>query len=269
MKKMITAFAAVSLVMGVSACGEKAADDTQAVADAGTITGNWRANVESAEFENDNLEYALADGKIECRSCLPPYSVAANGEWQKVDRPGTDGMMVKVVDDHTVMMASRLGEKDLGNVTWTVSEDGKMLTGAFQDLSGDVPVSSSGTYNRVSEGAAGSHALSGKWASAEISDVDEAGLVFSYTLDGDKLTLKDNDGGWTATVGGDPVAVEGSNSNVMVAVAGTGDNAYRVTVTREGEVLRLVDLSVEGDTMSVVSSDPRDNSTVRWTATRQ
>jgi len=267
MKRLITAaFAASTLVLGVTACSEGA--ETEAAAEAGSIAGNWRVNVDSAQFENDNRDYVLADGTFNCNSCLPPYSVTADGTWQTIDRPGADGQMIEIVDDNTVKMATRLGDKELGNSTWTVSEDGQTLTLEFNDLSGDEPVAGKGSFTRTAAGPDGAHAVSGKWTSAGIESIDEAGLIFSYGLDGDQITNSGNGNGYTATLGGEAVAVEGSNSNVMVAVERT-DTGYRETYTRDGEVLSITELSVDGDTLSGVSTDPRDNSTVRWTASRQ
>ena len=99
--------------------------------------------------------------------------------------------------------------------------------------------------------------------------MSDAGLTFSYTLDGDQYGNSGNGDSFVATLGGDPVAIEGNESNVMVAVEQTGDNSYRETYTRDGEVLSVLDLTIDGDTMSAVSTDPRDGSVVRWTASRQ
>lgn len=193
MKNTMTALAAISLVMGTVACSDST-DDTEATASDGTISGEWLADASSAEFENDTRDYVLADGTFDCRSCTPPYQVAADGEWQTVDRPGVDSMMVETVVDSTVRAAFRLGDADLGSSTYTVGEDGETVTLAFVDTSGTEEVTGSGV---------------------EISDT---GLRFSYSLEGDQYTSMGNGQSFTATLGGDPVAIEGSNSNVMVAV---------------------------------------------------
>lgn len=267
MRKMMAALAATTMMLGVSACGEMAG--TEASAEAGSIAGSWKANVDSAQFENDNRNYVLADGTFDCKSCLPPYQVAADGEWQTVDRPGYDGQKIEIVDDSTVNSAVRRGDKDLGNSTWTVSEDGQSMTIAFNDVSGDEPVTGSTIYTRTSAGPDGSHAVSGEWTVSDIGEISDAGLLFEYTLDGDQYGSSGNGTSFTATLGGDPVAIEGDESNLMVAVEQTEGGGYRETYTRDGEVLSVLDLTVDGDTMSAVSSDPRDNSVVRWTATRQ
>ncbi|MWV29374.1 hypothetical protein [Aurantiacibacter rhizosphaerae] len=271
MKKMMTALAAIALPMGLVACGD--ADDTDVTAEApasdGTISGEWMADVDSAQFENDNRDYVLSNGTFSCNSCNPPYEVTANGEWQTVDRPGVDSMMVEQVDDNTVRAAFRYGDKDLGSSTWTVSDDGQTLTSEFNDTSGDEAVTGSETFTRTADGPDGSHAMSGQWAFSDIGDMSDAGLRFSYNVEGDQFTSSGNGSSYTATLGGDPVPVEGSNSNVMVAVEQTGDNSYRETYSRDGEALSVVEVSVDGDTLSAVSTDQRDDSVLRYTAQRQ
>lgn len=269
MKKMMTAVAAISLVVGVTACGDAGETDTEQTASDGTISGEWMADVDSAEFENDNRDYVLADGMFDCRSCTPPYQTTADGEWQSVDRPGVDAIKIEIVDDRTVATATRLGDKELGTSTWTVSEDGQTLVNEFIDTSGTETVTGSATFTRTGDAPEGAHAMSGQWAQSDLSGMSDAGLRFSYSLEGDQYSSSGNGSSFTATLGGDPVVIEGSDSNVMVAVEETGENSYRETYSRDGEVLSVTEISIDGDTMSAVSTDQRDGSVVRYTAQRQ
>lgn len=263
MKKLMTAAIAATLAFGVAACGEMA--ETEAAG----ISGTWKANIESASFENDNRDWLLADGTFDCRSCQPPYQVAANGEWQTVDRPGYDGQMIEIVDDNTVKGAIRKGEDELGNSTWSVSEDGQTMTITYNDLDGDEPVTGSTNFTRTAAGPDGSHAVSGQWTVSDVADISDAGLTFSYTLDGDTLTSAGNSGGYAAVLGGDPVTPADDDTGGMLAVEQVSDNVYRETYTRDGEVLNVTEITVDGDTLSFKSDDPRDGSVVTWTASRQ
>ena len=103
MRKFVTAFAAASLAFGVVACGETADAPTEAAG----ISGTWKINLDSGQWENDNSNYVFADGQYTCNSCLPPYSVAADGEWQSINRPGVDEVKYMIVDDTTITSASR------------------------------------------------------------------------------------------------------------------------------------------------------------------
>lgn len=268
MKTMMTALAAFTLSVGLAACSS--ADDTETTtAAANDISGDWMIDLDSAEFENDNREYLLADGTFECMSCNPPYSMVADGEWQDLDRPGADKGMFEVVDDRTVKTAFQYEGEDTGGSTWTVSEDGKTMTVDFTSMTGDETIKGSETYTRTGDAADGAHAVSGQWVNNGPESIDDAALRASYSVEGDQFTFNSNNGSYTATLGGEPVAMEGSNSGMMVAVERNGENGYRETYSRDGETLSVIELTVNGDTLTGVSTDARDDSVVRWTATRQ
>ena len=113
MKSILTAMCAASLALGVAACSGDPGTKTEAT-EAASLAGTWKANLDSAEFENSTSSYLFADGQYTCNSCIPPYTVAANGEWVSVDRPGVDAVKYTIVDDRTITAASRLGDKELG-----------------------------------------------------------------------------------------------------------------------------------------------------------
>jgi len=264
MKKLMTAAAAVTLVFGVAACGETA----EAPAETG-LSGTWKANAGSAEFENSINSYTVADGTYTCNHCIPPFSVTVDGEWQSVERPGVDNLKVTIVDDSTLESSSRKGEEVLGESVWNVSEDGQTMTLSWTNFRGDETTNGSTTYARASAGPDGSHAVSGEWTVSQLGEMSDAAVTWTYTIDGDTITSTGNSGGYTATLGGDPVTPEDDDTGRVLAVEKTGKNSYRETYSRDGEVINVLDLTVDGDTLSGVSTDPRDGSTVRWTATRQ
>lgn len=268
MKSILTAMCAASLALGVAACSGDPGTKTEAT-EAASLAGTWKANLDSAEFENSTSSYLFADGQYTCNSCIPPYTVAANGEWVSVDRPGVDAVKYTIVDDRTITSASRLGDKELGNSTWTISEDGQTMTVNWTNLDGDEVVEGTSTLTRVAAAPDGAHAASGDWDVASIGEMSDAGLLFTYMIDGDTITSTGNGGGYTATLGGDPVTPEGDESGGMIAVEKVSDNVYRETYSRDGEVINVLEMTVDGDTLRAVSTDPRDNSTSRWTATRQ
>jgi len=269
MKKMMTAIAAFTLVAGTAACTPAGTEEAAEAAQGAGLAGTWKANVDSAESKNNISNLVLADGQYTCNSCIPPYSTAANGEWQDVDRPGVDQIMFEIVDENTVKSATRFEGEDLGTSTWTVSEDGQTMKQEFVNLRGDESTKGDLTLARVGPAPDGSHAISGEWDLAEYGDISDSALMTTYAIDGDSITVTYNTGGFTATLGGEAVAMDGDNSGTLVAAEKTGDNIYRETYTRDGETVSVVETTVDGNTLSIVSKDPRDNSEFRYTATRQ
>lgn len=269
MKKMTTALAAIALVTGAAACSDKTETNTSATASEAGITGTWVADLDTVQWENAADKYLIADGKYTCETCLPPYSFAADGKWQKVDRPGTDEVMLAVVDDKTVQFASRFKGEDTGKSTWTVSDDGQMLTVDWTDFGAEGATTGKSRLVRTAAGPAGSHAASGEWKPESVSEMSEESRTVTITEEGDKFTFSGMGQGYTATLGGEAVSLPESKSGVMVAIVKTGANTYRETFTRDGEVVGMTDYTVDGNTLAVVSTDPRDNSKSTVTARRK
>lgn len=273
MKTFLSASIALSVTLFATGCmesGDADADDAAAVADAGSINGTWKIDLNSADFANATPDrHLLQGGSYTCETCTPSYTVPADGEWHEVDLPGTDNQMVEVVDERTVRTASRLRGEDMGNSTWTVSEDSQTMTIEFTNMSGDVPVTGTVSFNRVEDGPEDAHAISGGWMIADVASMSDEGLTTTISVEGDQYTNRGNGQSFTATLGGDPVAIEGNDAGSMVAVERLADNRYRETYSLDGETTGIVELTVgEDGTLSAVSTDPRDNSVVRWTATR-
>lgn len=270
MKSVITSFAAIALVLGTAACNKADTGTAEATEAAATsIAGTWKGDPSTAQAENDVLKYTLTDASFACDSCIPPYTTPADGKWHPVTRPGIDEFMVEVVDDKTVRTAARLEGKEIGRSTWTVSEDGKTLTQAFTDLDGEKQTEGTVKMNRTAAAPAGAHAMSGGWTLAEYGQISDAALLFSYALEGDTLSMKNNYESWSAKIGGEAVPIEGNSSGHKVKVEKLGENSYRETYTRGDEVINVSELTVDGATLSIVSTDPRNKSVFRAKATRQ
>ncbi|MEL6738143.1 MAG: hypothetical protein AAFO28_04400 [Pseudomonadota bacterium] len=267
MKMFTGAVCAFSLSLALAACGGAADTATEETA-TGTFAGTWVGQVESLE-DDQVRSYVIADGTYTCNHCIPAYSVATSGEYETVERPGADGIKVALVDDSTVEFGIRLDDKEINTGTWTVSEDGNTLTVESTDMSGETPVSSTTTYERAAAGPEGSHAASGEWKFAGLSEMEEAARTFTFTIDGDQFTQTFVDGDMTMTIGGEPVVPEWSTTGAATAVEKISDTAYKFTTTLDGEVINTTEMSVEGDTLTGTSTDPRTGSTSTYKATRK
>ncbi|MCM8556260.1 hypothetical protein [Sphingomicrobium sediminis] len=269
MKKLVLITGAAALAL--SACNSRADEEAAAGAEAAaaTIAGDWVVNLDTASAENAVESYLLVDGQYTCESCNPPFSYAADGEVHEVDRPGLDAVMMEVVDDNSVRTMGMFEGEETGNSVWTVSEDGSSMSIAWNNLRGEEAISGTTNYNRVGDAPDGAHAISGGWELAGWGDIDDAGLSFSISIDGDQYSSRGNGEGWTATVGGDAVVIPDNDAGDSVRVEAT-DNGYRETyISSDGEVVGVTELSLDADGNLVgVNTDPRDDSVVRWTASR-
>lgn len=270
MKNTMTAFAAITLLLGTAGCNgaDKSGAETAAF-EGGSIAGTWRGDPATAQAENSDSNYTLIDGNFTCTSCIPPYSVVADGQWKPMDRPGYDEMMVQIVDDKTVKTSIRLKGRELANSTWTVNGDGSRMTQSFVNFDAGETTEGSMSMTRTADAPAGAHAMSGGWKLAEYGEISEAALLVTYTLEGDMLSANGLAESWSAKLGGDAVPIKGNNAGTTVKVEKVSDNMYRETYTLDGAVVSVSEMTIDGDTMTVVTTDPRDKSVFRYSAKRQ
>jgi hypothetical protein len=65
--------------------------------------GTWKVDLNSAKFPEKPDVYVLKDGTYQCKSCVPPFEVKADGQDHSVTgHPCYDSVSVKVIDDHTL-----------------------------------------------------------------------------------------------------------------------------------------------------------------------
>ena len=273
-RTIVTALAAASL-LALSACSPQAQEDASqetpaAAADA--FEGNWKADLASAEFEDQPDVYLLKDGQYNCSSCNPPLTVAADGEFHAVaDRPYFDSMKVTVADDQTVKFERRKGDREVGTSTWQVSPDGKTLNAEFVDKTAATPVTGKGTSTRVAAAPAGAHAVSGSWKANRLDTLSEEALTSSFDIEGDTIRYKSGEGlSYEAKVGGPDVPVQGDPSGLVVAVTQPSSNTIVETYKRDGKVVGVATLTIGTDgRMSGVYENKMAGSTTRWTASKQ
>ena len=272
-RTIVTALAAASLLT-LSACSQPAQDtpaEEQAAAAEG-IEGTWKSDLASVQLEDEPNVYLIKDGQYVCSTCNPPLTTPADGKFHAVaDRPYFDSMAVTVVDDRTVKFERKMGDRDVGSSTWTLSEDGNTLNVEFVDKTAANPVTGKGSSTRVAAAPAGAHPTSGSWKANPVSNLSDEALTFSYDLDGDTIRNRSGDGtSYEAKIGGPDAPVQGDPSGLVVAVTRPSDNTIVETYTRGGKVVGVATLTIGADgKLSGVYENKVQGSTTRYTATKQ
>ena len=131
---------------------------TTASAISGTIDGTWKGDVNNVKFEQKPDEYLIQNGKFECKSCIPPVLIAADGAYHPVaNHAYYDEESIKVVDPNTVQQSTKLKGRETGHATMKVSPDGKTLTIDWTDTSVANAKANTGSFEetRVAAGPAG------------------------------------------------------------------------------------------------------------------
>jgi hypothetical protein len=281
MRKTIMAALAAASMLALAGCkqttttGNEAAENAAAPASmaAATIDGTWKADVDSVKFDQKPDEYLLQGGQYSCKSCVPAFTVAADGAFHPVNLPYADSYAVKVVDDHTVVRTSKKGGRQTGEAKLNVSGDGNTLTGSFVDTSSTSGPAGKGTFveTRVGAAPAGAHVISGQWKPSKLQDFNTEALTFTFTTEGDTLHMTSGTGqSYDAKFDGPDVPIKGDIAGTTASVKKTGDNSFQEVDKRGGKVVGVFDFSVGADGNGHgVYENKEDGSKVSYTATKQ
>ncbi len=245
-----------------------------AVAQSG-FDGTWKVDVKTAQFPTKPDIFLLQDGMYHCKSCVPPIDIKADGQDQKrAGNPYYDTMSVKVVDERTIEQTRKKNGKTVATGKTWVSPDGNTLMFEFTDSSassGD-PVTGKGEETRVAKGPAGSHAISGSWRAAKMENMSDNGLLISYKVEGDSLTMTTPTGqSYTAKLDGTDAPFKGDPGTTSVSVKKVGNNTMEETDKRDGKVITVarMTLSADGKSMTIAVEDKLHGTSSKFMAVKQ
>jgi len=280
MKILTTTAILAAMVVALPACrqqepaaGNETAASTAAEGDLTALNGTWKTDLASLKFDQKPEDYLLKDGTYTCSTCIPPLTATADGQFHPVaDRPYYDSLSIKVVDDRTVEMHRKKGDREVSSNIIQVAPDGQSATVKFHDATTpNVPaIDGSSKLNRAGPAPAGAHAMSGKWTPDRISDYSADALNITYQIAGNTVKQSSQGQSYTAEIGGPAVAIQGDIGGTMVAVAREGANGLKETYTREGKEVAVVTVvpNADGKSFSFSNTDPRDGSKVTFTSNK-
>lgn len=278
MRKTIGAALAAASLLSLASCKQNTtsgniAENVGAAASvaAATIDGTWKADVDSVQFDQKPDENLLQGGQYSCKSCVPSYTVAADGAFHPVSQPYADSIAVKIVDDHNIIRTAKKGGRQVGEAKLTVSADGNTLTGSFTDTSTSTTGKGGFVEIRVGAAPAGAHPVSGRWKPTKLQGFNAEALTFTFKTEDDTLHMSSGTGqSYDAKFGGPDVPIKGDIAGTTASVKKTGDNSFEETDKRGGKVVGLFDFSVGADGKGHGSYENKeDGSKVTYTATKQ
>jgi hypothetical protein len=183
-------------------------------------------------------------------------------------------MSIKVVDDRTIEEVDKKGGKIVATSKTVVAPDGKTASFEFTDSSntnGD-PVTGKGMAKQVAKGPAGSHAVSGSWVTSQMDTLSDNGLMVTYKVDGDSLSMSSPTGqSYVAKLDGTDAPYKGDPGVTSVSVKKMGKNTIEETDKRDGKVVSVARMTVgaDGKTMNLKAEDKLRGTTSQFTATKQ
>jgi hypothetical protein len=240
------------------------------------LNGTWKVDMNNVDFSKKPDIFLLQNGMYSCKTCVPAYTIKADGSPQAVPgHPYVDQIAIKVINDHEVQETDYKGGKQVGNSTTTVSSDGKSLLFSFSDASntnGGPPVTGKGDETLVMKGPAGSHAISGSWRMGKIEGISDNATSMSYAVDGGKLTMKTPTGQWySAKLDGTDSPMMGDPGVTSVSVKMLGKDTLEETDKRNGKVIGVfkLTLSADGKTAKASYDDMLQNRTNNFNLVKQ
>lgn len=236
--------------------------------------GTWKWDPSSAQWPAKPDVLLLENGMYECKTCVPPVNVKADGTDQKVTGdPYRDTLSVKVIDDHNVEFTSKKDGKVVMTLKRSVSSDGNTLT-ANWTYSGNPsggPQTGTETDKRVAKAPAGANLISGSWHT-EKANVSAESLTYTFKVNGNELTMTNATGqSYTAKLDGTDVPVKGDPGSNGVSVKMLGKDTLEEAYKRDGKVIVIYTstVSADGKTLKVITDDKLQGTTTKSVSHKQ
>lgn len=221
--------------------------------------GVWKIDLASAQLPDRPYVQSLQDGVYTCSSCVPAYSIPADGEMHKVEGFSYwDETSLRIVDGQTVEEAQKLNGRPVGTSRSQVSTDSSTLTTTWTDTSAPDGTTSSGegTMSRIATGATGAHAISGSWKNEAVSSISEASLIATMRLANGVFSFTSGTGySYEARLGGPAAPITGDLAGATATVRQLADGSIEETDHINGEATSVTTLTPAADGSITIKFD--------------
>jgi hypothetical protein len=234
--------------------------------------GTWKLRPESVKTTGKPDVMVVADGIYTCPSCAPEVKVKADGTDQAVTGHAYyDTVAVTVLSPTSVQISNKKAGKPSWDLTYTVSADGKTLTGKLVDYTGAKTANQTFTETRVAAGPAGAHAISGSWQGGPVTAADEAASTVHYSMTADGFSMKWNGQSYDAKFDGKEYPLVGDPGHTRVTLRKIDANNVEETDYRLGKKTDEIHLAAapDGKTVAVTDKDVQHGQTTTFTLDKQ
>ena len=236
--------------------------------------GTWKIDMNSVQLPKKPDVFLLQNAMYECKSCVPPISIKADGTDQKVTGyPYFDTMSMKVIDDHNIEGTTKRDGKVVGTEKDSISADGNTLNVSWTDSGQPSGGTQSGHYtsNRVAKGPVGANPLSGSWR-GEKAEASADATTWTYKVNGNELTMTNRTGqSYTAKLDGTEAPYKGDPGTTSVSLKMLGKDTLEETDKREQKIISISKMTVasDGKSAKIVVDDELHGTQVSGTAMKQ
>ncbi len=212
--------------------------------------GTWRPEYPqkfSPDRKPDDIE--VRNGIYACRSCMPPYTLVADGRDHTLSNdPDFDTRRITVVDAHTVLRSASKGGQVAFESKLIVGDDGMTLTDlqTIMDVTAH-PYVVRVRSRRVASAKPGAHAVSGEWQRLDY-DLPNNDEDTTFHVEGDTLSMSDKFGrSFSASLDGTDAPYRGTPQFTSVALRLIDSHTLEEQDKKDGKVVKITRWSVDPD----------------------
>jgi hypothetical protein len=234
--------------------------------------GTWKTRLDSMQFSGKPEVYEISNGMYDCKSCIPPFKIKADGTDQPVpEHAYLDHESVKVAGPTSIEITDKKAGKIMSTQTLTLSADGSKLTGKFTSYSGEKPFSGGFTEKRVAPAAPGAHPISGSWMQDSMADMSDVAQTVTLQSTPNGLKMMWNGLTTDAKFDGKEYPTVGDPGKTMVALKRISDTQIEETDRRLGKVFDIIvwTAAADGKTIKVVDTDPEHGTKTTYIVDKQ
>ncbi|KPF53442.1 hypothetical protein IP65_13845 [Novosphingobium sp. AAP1] len=248
-----------------------AASSTSA-AEQSVFNGEWVLDLSSAQLSNKPFTVTVKDGQFTCDSCVPSYTIPADGAFHPVARQTSlDEASVTIIDPRTMRMVERLRGRVVHDETDVASPDGATLTYTvvIGGATSGKTTKETGVQVRTGTADPAAHLTSGAWRTTTIADPSAEKTRFTITVNGNVMSQRNSTGqSFAATIGGGFVPISGTDIPGEVSVTRDGPRTLIETFRRQGQIgiVRTLTVLADGKTLAISNDNKLLGSVDRLTA---
>lgn len=233
------------------------------------LNGTWKADTNSAQAPKKPDIILIKDGTFSCKTCTPPFTIKADGQYHPVDGNPYADMIAVTLTSNGYTEHDGKNKKIVTTTNVSLSSDGKTATVMFEDSSASTtPVKGTVIQRKIEAGPKGSHPASGSWQTVGYSGISDAGLTVTYKIAGDTVTMSTPTGqGYTAKLGGPAAPYKGDPGTDTIQVKMDGKSLVE-TAMRGKKVVGVYTSTpaADGKSLSVTSENKLKGTSMTYTA---
>ncbi|HKK45115.1 MAG TPA: hypothetical protein VJ964_06305 [Balneolaceae bacterium] len=235
------------------------------------FNGTWKVDPGSYKTTMQ-VTFTLKNGVYRVQSTgQPAYHIKADGDFHKVlGQPGFDAESVRIINDHTVQTTREKNGKKFRKATFSVNSDGNSGTASVEVTINDHHLKYNSTWERVTKGPAGSHAISGTWRMQRVPHSTLS--TMTYKIQGNSINFHSSTGdSYHAKLDGTETTVTGDKPGEKTSVVMLSSHKLRELYWVKNKIgnVSVTTVANDGKTAKVVDHNLDTGITTTFTITKQ